>query len=73
MRILDLIRYITQHPEFTIYKFQGEKDFTAMEAINYLASIDISHYDDISYDLDGDEKSKILVIIQKYSLYLTKR
>lgn len=53
MKVLDLIRYITQHPEYTNIVIKSEDDMTPLTAINYLASIDPSHYDSMFFNIDG--------------------
>ena len=62
MKTLDLIRYITQHPEYTIIAIDGISDLPPMEAINYLASIDASWYDSYFWIINGTlEKGTLLV------------
>jgi hypothetical protein len=63
MKTLDLIRYITQHPEYKKIIFNdSDSELFPMEAINYLASIDPSHYDDFLWRLNGSLEKDILNI-----------
>ena len=62
MKTLDLIRYITQHPEYDNIVIMDEGDMSPMVAINYLATIDPSWYDDFRWRLNGSlEKDTLLV------------
>ena len=62
MKTLDLIRYIAQHPEYSVIVIQDNDDMTPMDAINYLASIYSSHYDSMIFRLNGSlEKNTLLV------------
>lgn len=66
MKILELIRYITQHPEYLKIVFIGDGyddgDFTPMQAICELASIDASHYDTIRWRLEGSLEKDTLIL-----------
>ena len=53
MRVLELIRYIIQHPEYTNIVIKDEGDMTPLTAIDYLASIDASHYGSIFFQING--------------------
>ena len=61
MKTLDLIRYITQHPEYTNIVIMDEDDSTPMQAIERLASIDPSHYEDYLWRLEGSLEKKYIV------------
>jgi len=62
MKVLDLIRYIAQHPEYKNIVIKDEEDMTPLNAINYLASIDLSHYDSMSFHICGTlEKDTLLI------------
>lgn len=64
MKTLDLIRYITQkHNLFYLVDFYEDgTSYTPMEAINYLASIDPSWYDDYRWRINLSlEKHTLLV------------
>ena len=64
MKTLDLIRYITQNNHlFYIVGFVDDgTNYSIMEAINYLASIDPSNYDDIRWRINLSlEKNTLLV------------
>jgi hypothetical protein len=54
MKTLDLIRFITQHPEFTNIVVMDNGDATPMQAICELASIDPSHYDDFIWKTQAE-------------------
>lgn len=60
MKVLDLIRYITQHPEYTTIVIKDEDDMSPMMAICYLASIDPSHYDSMFFHINGSLEPNVL-------------
>ena len=62
MKVLDVIRYITQHPEYTTIVIKDEEDMTPMQAIYYLASIDPLHFDNISFRINGTLEKNTLNI-----------
>ena len=67
MNTLGVIRHITQNPKYTNVVIMdtdaNEIDRPPMDAICYLASIDVSHYDDFRWRLEGSlEKNTLLII-----------
>jgi hypothetical protein len=64
MKTLDLIRYITQHYNlfYLVDFYEDGSSFTTMEAINYLASIDPSNYDDIRWEINLTSKKYTLSV-----------
>ena len=62
MKVLDVIRYITQHPEYTTIVIKDEDDMTPMQAIYYLASIDPLYFDSISFRINGTLEKNTLNI-----------
>ena len=62
MKVLDVIRFIAQHPEFTTIVIKSENDMTPLTAINYLASIDPSHYDSMFFHINGTLEKNVLNI-----------
>ena len=62
MKTLDLIRYITQHPEYTNVVIMDNDDMTPMTAINYLAEIDAPYFDSYVWHMNGSlEKNTLLI------------
>ena len=67
MKVLDIIRYICQHPEFTNVVIRDEEDMSPLSAITYLASIDPSHFDSMFFKINGTlEKGTLLIYDNKY-------
>lgn len=62
MKVLDLIRYIAQHPEYTNIVIKDEDNMTPLTAINYLASIDSSHYNSMFFHINGTLEKKCLIV-----------
>lgn len=62
MKVLDLIRYITQHPEYTNIVIKDNGDATPMQAICELASIDPSHYDTMFFKINGTLEQDTLLV-----------
>lgn len=71
MKTLDLIRYITQkHHQFDIVNFHEHVPYivsgiySPMEAINHLASIDPSNYDDIRWVINIQSERNTLLVFK---------
>lgn len=66
MKTLDLIRYITQHPEYRWVDFVDEATCDSpMEAICELASIDPSHYDSMLWRINGTLEEETLLVYKQ--------
>lgn len=65
MKVLDLIRYICLHPEYTIIVFDVEDEYTPLNAILHLASIDPSHYNSMHFHINGSLEKDTLTVITK--------
>jgi len=62
MKTLDLIRYITQHPEYRYITFPDENQcYLPMEAISYLANRDTFNYN-ASWRLNGSLEEDTLIV-----------